>query len=237
MMKSSIPSSWGSTREERLASGGPWCSSCSWPWAWPAAIAPASIRRLASAACLDVHAPACRSRSPRAPPGLSATHLDSVGRQRRDHDLGDVEVLHGVHRGRVRVRVADLAGGHDLLAAQDVEQRLQPLARGAHGAAVARVLRHDHDEAVRAARRRAPRACARAAPPADRLVGEHERDVERQAPRRRHVDCTMWWTGSPLPRLQALDQVAPQPARGDRRQRRDDDLVDPCARASRPSRR
>ncbi len=26
MMKSSIPSSWGSTRELRLAGGGPWCS-------------------------------------------------------------------------------------------------------------------------------------------------------------------------------------------------------------------
>jgi hypothetical protein len=42
MMKSSIPSSCGSTREERLASGGPWwCSS----WATPplAACAPGRI--------------------------------------------------------------------------------------------------------------------------------------------------------------------------------------------------
>ena len=32
MMKSSIPRNWASTREELLASGGPWCS-CSWaPW-------------------------------------------------------------------------------------------------------------------------------------------------------------------------------------------------------------
>ena len=37
MMKSSIPSSWGSTREERLAGGGPWCSWSSWAWAIAAA--------------------------------------------------------------------------------------------------------------------------------------------------------------------------------------------------------
>jgi hypothetical protein len=40
MMNSSMPSSWGSTREDRLASGGPWW--CSW-WATLAACAPGRI--------------------------------------------------------------------------------------------------------------------------------------------------------------------------------------------------
>ena len=60
---------------------------------------------------------------------LSATHFERALRQRRDDDLGDVEVLDGVHHRRVRVRVADHAGGHDPRVLERGEQLLEPLAR------------------------------------------------------------------------------------------------------------
>src|SRR5919202_2605257 len=100
MMKSSIPSSCGSTREERLAAGGPWwCSS----WAtWPVATEAASIalglrpRRLG----LDVLDRPVR-RLLDALDELVRHPLRRALRQRRDHHLRDVEVLERVHRGRV----------------------------------------------------------------------------------------------------------------------------------------
>ena len=59
MMKSSIPSSCGSTREERLAGGGPWCSS--WSGVAGRRATAASIRpSTGSALRLDVLDAACR---------------------------------------------------------------------------------------------------------------------------------------------------------------------------------
>src|SRR2546425_4135790 len=92
MMKSSIPSSGASTRDERCASGGPWCSSA-------CAIAAASIASLRSCwlgvAVHDVLHGLARG----------APHpLDQVGSQparlglgeRRDDDVVHAEVLQRV---------------------------------------------------------------------------------------------------------------------------------------------
>ena len=72
--------------------------------------------------------PACRCLARCCSTRPSATHCGAVLGQRRDHDLGDVEVLQGVHRRRVGIRVADHARGHDLVGAQRLEQ-LAPAAR------------------------------------------------------------------------------------------------------------
>ena len=100
--------------------------------------------------------------------------LELVARQRRDHDLGDVEVLRRRSwppcrgRGRRSWPAATMCSLR-----RSSSSVLQPLARRAHRASPSpRVLRHDDDEAVRAVGRPAPRACARSSAPADRLVGE-----------------------------------------------------------------
>ena len=53
--------------------------------------------------------------------------------QRRDHDLRDVEVLHGVHRRRVGIGVADHAGGDDRRVERSGPAGGQARARLAHG--------------------------------------------------------------------------------------------------------
>ena len=106
--------------------------------------------------------------------------LRAVRGQGGDDDLGDVEVLQGVERGGVGVGVADHAGGDDVLRVERLQQLPQPLAGRAHRAPVARVLRDDDDEAARALLGELLEALDELAA-GHGLVGEHERDVERQA--------------------------------------------------------
>src|SRR5688500_13514815 len=104
MMKSSIPSSSLSTRELRLAGGGPWWSS----WAIAAA-SMASLGRGCRRLGLDVldglarrlaHAlDQIRAKPPRARRG-----------QRRDHDVVDAEELQRVHRRVEGIRITDHPG-------------------------------------------------------------------------------------------------------------------------------
>src|SRR3954462_10358358 len=94
MMKSSIPRSWGSTRELRFAGGGPWCSwSSSWA-ACPWAIAAASMVSSGRGRRLGRHVVDGLA-------GRLAHAVDEVGahparagrRQRRDDDVVDAEQL------------------------------------------------------------------------------------------------------------------------------------------------
>ena len=155
---------------------------------------------------------------------LSATQRERSRRQRGDHDVRDVEELDRVHRRVVGIRVADHARGDDPLLLERVEQVAQPVARGLDRVALAVVLRHDDDEAARALAGELLQPLHQLAA-GDRLVGDHERHVERQ-PVARQVDHDVL-DGQPGLALERLDQVALHPARGLRGQRGDDDLGDP----------
>ena len=143
--------------------------------------------------------------------------------QRRDDDLGDVEVLHRVHHRGVRIGVADHPRGDDPGVVQRREQRLEPLARLGHPVALDAALRHDRDEAARA-------LVGQRLQPLDQFgrghgeVRDDQRHVERQALAGQVDDHVLDRLAGRL--LEPLDQVAPQPAGGRRRQGRDDDLVD-----------
>ena len=109
MMKSSIPSVGASTREERCAGGGPWCSA----WAidaasiasppMPLAVSEGRSWTTCSTGLLVVR----RTRSIRS----ARSQPDLVSGKRRDHDVVDAEVLQRVHDRRVGVGVADHPGG------------------------------------------------------------------------------------------------------------------------------
>ena len=209
MMNSSIPSVGASTREERLASGGPWCSSCSaWPVACAAALHRGRLRADVGLDVLDRHVGGVAD-------ALDELVGDPLGRalgQRRDDDLRDVEVLHGVHHRRVGVGVADHARGHDA----GVVQRRRAAGAGA------RAPRATAWPSVLACGTTTMNRCGPSAASAFRRstssgarhgqVGDHERDVERQALAARST--TTCSTGSARGLLEALDQVAPEPAGG-----------------------
>src|SRR5579859_8113609 len=99
MMKSSIPSVGASTREERCAGGGPWCSA----WAIAAASMPEPLRRRVRGVAVD-HVLDRLSGAARDP-------FDQVGaqpaglrlREGGDHDVVDPEVLKRVHDRRVGI--------------------------------------------------------------------------------------------------------------------------------------
>ena len=110
MMKSSIPRNAGSTREERLASGGPWWWSS---WASCAATCAAAATRPPPSRATRCARPGRCRRAADAVDELVRDPLRRALGQRRDHDLGDVEVLDGVHDRRVGIGVADHAGGDD----------------------------------------------------------------------------------------------------------------------------
>src|SRR4051812_6664537 len=129
-MNRAMPSTAGSTRELRLASGGPWwwSSWASWAPTECAATAMGLRLRLRAGLGLDVldgHV------------GGVAHALDELVRdplrgalgQGRDHDLGDMEVLDGVHDRRVGIGVADHARGDDPRVVERREQPPQALAR------------------------------------------------------------------------------------------------------------
>ena len=210
MMNSSIPSVGASTREERCAAGGPWCSA----WATDAASKACSpTRRGFGGSCARRARRACR---------CAAHALDQVGaqpaglglREGRDHDVVDAEVLQRVHDRRVRIRVADHARG------------VQPAARRRSSTSFSRV------RARRVSRPSPPSwgtssRNSRAGRPAclvglalERLeqlvaaggaVGDGERDVEREplgVDVRDHVRHRQ-----PGRLAHAVEQVAAQPAR------------------------
>ena len=219
-MNSSIPSSWGSTREQRCASGGPWCSCSCVRVRRRAAMRRASIRRPAlRLGCvgevdddvLDRAGGRAAGRARR----VSREPARAHPRQRRDDDLVDAEELQRVHHRGVGIGVADHAGGDDARArasasSSALEAARAPRARGA----LAAVLRDDDDEAVGpSAARRLSALEQRLA--ADRLVGDHERHVERQALGVEVDDDVLDRQAGRL--LHALDQVAPQPAGARRR--------------------
>src|SRR3954453_5540961 len=137
MMKSSIPRSWGSTRELRFAGGGPWWSWSSWACPW--AIAAASmVSWLRGGRGLGGHVVDGLAGRPAHAVDQVGAHPARAGRrQRRDDDVVDAEELHAVHRRGVRVRVADHAGGEQAVVAQALQDlreagaglaRMQPLA-------------------------------------------------------------------------------------------------------------
>src|SRR2546421_1732031 len=146
MMKSSIPRVAGSTREERCAGGGPWCS-----WG----IAAASIDLLGGG-LLDVAVDDVLHRLARA--ALDA--LDQVSsqpprlrlREGRDHDVVDAEVLKGVGDRGIWVRVADHPRGEQAADAEAVEHELQARARAPAGLAFPALLGDEDDEQLPAVR-------------------------------------------------------------------------------------
>ena len=225
------PEQRGSTREERLASGGPWCSCSCWPWRDGGGLHQAGLHRLgARTRCAR---PACSVAVCDALDQLVGHPLRAALGQRRDHDLGDVEELHGVHRRRVGVGVADHARRpRSPASSSDAEQRLQALARGLDGAPVAAVLRHDDDEAPRPLARRAPSGARRARAPA--TVWLATTSVTSNGRPSRARSTTTCLTGSPVSFSSASIRSRRSQPEVAARQRRDDDLVDPVRRRSRP---
>ena len=141
-------------------------------------------------------------------------------------DLGDVEVLDRVHRRGVGVRVADHAGGHDPGLAQRVEQPREARAglrrrhrRGAEACGTT-TMKRCGPSAASASRRRVELGAGR------RLVGEHERDVERQALGRRGRPRRARRAGRSPRGCARAGRAAASPRTSDG-QRGDDDLVDP----------
>ena len=117
-----------------------------------------------------------------------------------------------------------MPGGDDACPGSSDSSSLPRRSRAAlDGAAVAGALGHDHDEAVRALLGELLEVLDELAARGG-LVGQHERDVERQA-LGVDVDHDVLDRQAGLV-LEPLRQVAPQPARGHGGQRRDDDLVD-----------
>ena len=155
--------------------------------------------------------------------------------QRRDDDLGDVEVLDGVHHRRVGVGVAD----HARRRRSRLAQRRRAAAAGA-GAPRAPRGPARAPAGTTTMKRRGPSVGERLQAldqlgRGRRQVGDHQRHVEGQA-LGGEVDHDVLDRQAGL-LLQALDQVAPQPARGRRGQGRDDDLVDAVLARPRPWRR
>ena len=234
MMKSSIPSSCGLDPRGAVGLAAARGARRARAWRGAAAIAPASIRPPppSRGARLDVLDRLAGRALDALDQLVGAPTSTSLVGQRRDHDLRDVEVLHGVHRRRVGVGVADHARRPRC---PSPAQRRRAACAGA----------------------RAPRATARpvAARPAGtttmkrcgpsvgellealdelaaggRLVGEHERDVERQA-LGVEVDHDVRRPAArsrPRARSSRSRRSQPEAVRG---QRRDDDLVDAVRRA------
>src|SRR3954451_273134 len=132
-MNRAMPSTAGSTRELRLALGGPWwwSSWASWAPTECAATAMGLRLRLRAGLGLDVldgHVGGVTH-------ALDELVRDPLRRalgQRRDEDLEDVEVLHGVHHRLVGMGIADHPGGDDPRIVEGGEQPPQALARLAH---------------------------------------------------------------------------------------------------------
>src|SRR5690348_5607652 len=183
MMKSSIPSVGASTREERCAGGGPWCSA----WAMDAASKGVFLlcRRRVGGVLLDDVLNGLV--------GHPAHALDQVGAQpsglglgeRRDHDVIHAEVLQGIHDRRVGIGITDHPGSVQAGLMQSVEHDLQASAGTPGGLAVA-TFERDHDDEQAAALllllclhlglERVEQLVA-----AGGAVCDRERDVERQA--------------------------------------------------------
>ena len=219
MMKSSIPSSWGSTREDRFAGGGPWCSWSA--WAIEAASMALLTRRPRRLGGLDVLDGLVRG---------AAHALDEVGAQPararrgqgRDDDVVDAEELQRVHDRRVRIGVADHARADQVGGAGAVDHLRQAGPGAARGDPVAALLGHDEDEEV-ALGRRARLELLEERGGGGGAVGDGEGDAEGQALLVEVDDDVV--DRAPGGLGDALDEVAPQPARGGRRVRRDEDLV------------
>src|SRR5436305_2651619 len=185
MMKSSIPSVGASTREERCAGGGPWCS-----WVTAAASTASGGRRLGLGVdhVLDRFA----GGAPHALDQISAQPAGLRLREGRDHDVVDAEGLKRVHHRGVRIRIADHPGGVEAAHPQPVEHELQPRARPPRRLPVAALLGHDKDEQLPALV--APRLLGPLAQRLEQLVSrggavrDRQRDVERKSLRVDVVD-------------------------------------------------
>src|SRR5438105_3675497 len=149
MMKSSIPSSWGSTRELRLAGGGPWASCSPAAWATPAASTGSSLRGRSRGRSwlgrFDVLHLSAR-RAAHALDQVRAQPSRALAGQGGDDHVVDPEQLQRVHGRRVGVGVADHARAQQALAVHALQHRRQARARLAGRAAAAVLLRHHHDE-------------------------------------------------------------------------------------------
>ena len=114
-MKSSIPSSWGSTRELRFAGGGPWCSWAVAVRVWRCWLPPSASLQAAGVAVGVARASTttCSTgterRAAHALDQIRAHPAGALAGQRRDDDVVDAEQLERVHRRRVGVGVADHA--------------------------------------------------------------------------------------------------------------------------------
>ena len=218
MMKSSIPSSCGLDARGAVGLGRAVVLVVVAAGVRRAAVAAASIRPPPrSARWTRCARPACSSRSRTRSTSLSATHCERPSGSVEIDDLGDVEVLRRRSsppcRGRGR-RSCPAATMPAVVAATSSSVPQRARAPRATAWPVGRVLRHDHDEAVRALARRAPPGArpARRRPPVW-LASTSVTSNGRPSASRSTTTCS---TGSPVSSSQALDQVAPQPARGRR---------------------
>ena len=157
--------------------------------------------------------------------------LDEVGahparagrRQGGDDDVVHAEELQRVHDRVVGVGVGDHAGADEAGGARAVDHLRQAGARLARGDAVAALLGHDEDEDVALELVGAGLERLEQGGGGGGAVGDREGDAEGQALLVEVDDDVL--DGHPGRLGDALDEVAPQPARRRRRVGRDDDLV------------
>ncbi len=237
-MKSIIPSSGASTRELRLAAGGPWCSRRVRDAGRLHRVASLTSGRRGGRGGLRVDDDVLDGRgggvAARARSGSRAASR-SARRERRDHDVIDAEQLQRVERGGVGIGVADHARAEQAGRAE-AGRACSPAARAPRAARrpLPSALRHDGDEQA-PARRRAAFAfrCSISSSPLEVLLATTS--VTLNGRPSCSMSTTMCSTGSPVAFwIRSIRSRRSQPElRGG--VGRDDDLVRAALRRPRPS--